>query len=1039
MSQPLPERNRTFRRPVSPIEWWFLGHPESMSPTLGVVVEGDGILAPERLAAAIATASEACPGARLVREEQTWVDGGTPPPLLIVDAAAGEDLLRLPQLQAPLAGSGVPYCQVILVRRDGGGRTAVAFRAHHAVMDAKGLLTWTADVFRALRGEQPLGAPDPVGDREVYDTLIDREVSDYPLSDKAPIMGACEPTSHTRTVTARRTLQGTHPGLAARLAVLLAEMVAEQVGDARPAAFYVPVNLRHYRPEVRSTANFSLGLTLRVTAGEEWETVHERLLRAIQEREQLRTVPSSELLSAPLSGVEAMLLEINRRVRAKESFPTDAVLSHTGRVELAELHAPGFTAHTAFPLVRPTPGGAPDLNILEVGRHTEITLSWWDGDATGARIEALLDRIAAGLAPHRVSRPASPPAAPAAASSAGTSTDGKPAASPADRTTDGAPAGLVTRFLRRAAEHPDALALDGGPGERLTYRQFERRTAVVAAALSERGVGPETVVGVLGERSVPSVVAIWGVLRAGGAYLPIDARNPDPRIADLLADSGAPLCLLPRMYEERACIPEGCTALSLDDLDWSGDPQVPDPEPCEDQLAYVIYTSGSTGRPKGVEVEHGALRVFTDWTLRDLGIDAGTRMPLLTSIGFDLAANAFYLPLLAGGTTILRPAEVSHAMLRELLLESGANTLTLTPSHLVLINRLGLRPAGFRSVVVIGEQLHTSVAREAREVFGPDCRIVNTYGPTEATVMMTRHTFDPAADTGPVVPIGVPTDGTEIILLDEHGRFTADGEAGELCIGGAQLARGYRGSPELTADRFVRLADGTPVYRTGDLVRPLPGGSYEFQTRLDDQVKILGHRVEPAEVAQALRAHPFVADAVVLPRTTGDRKALAAYVVRAPGADHATAEALTAHLAKSLPAYLVPAATVFVDAIPQNMNGKTDPSRLPDPFARDHSGEQGAPAHAPADDLAAAVAEIWSEILGLAPDHLSDDADFHRLGGNSLEFLTMLATVADRVVGEPARPHFDAALPHLIRNPTLRHTTAASREAREARPDHVIA
>lgn len=151
------------------------------------------------------------------------------------------------------------------------------------------------------------------------------------------------------------------------------------------------------------------------------------------------------------------------------------------------------------------------------------------------------------------------------------------------------------------------------------------------------------------------------------------------------------------------------------------------------------------------------------------------------------------------------------------------------------------------------------------------------------------------------------------------------------------------GSPELTADRFVRLADGTPVYRTGDLVRPLPGGSYEFQTRLDDQVKILGHRVEPAEVAQALRAHPFVADAVVLPRTTGDRKALAAYVVRAPGADHATAEALTAHLAKSLPAYLVPAATVFVDAIPQNMNGKTDPSRLPDPFARDHSGEQERP------------------------------------------------------------------------------------------------
>ncbi|ONI75269.1 hypothetical protein ALI144C_41815 [Actinosynnema sp. ALI-1.44] len=1005
--KPPPTGERTFRRRITPLEWWFLGHPRGMTPTFGVVVEGDGALDPDRLTEAIAVASQACPGARLVRRDHDWVDGGKPPPLAVVDVAEDQDLLRIPQLHECLTGPGVPFCQVVLVRRETGGRSAVVFRANHAVMDAHGLRSWIYDVFRALRAEPVIGAPDPVADRDVYDQFPVRTDKPFPHADKTPIMGICKPTSQPRTVVARRALQGRFPGITARLAALLADVVAEQPGTKRKAAFYVPVDLRYYRPEVRSTANLTLGMPVEVQAGEDWADIHARMLQGVKDGAPAQNVVPDKVLSVPLPAIESILLETNRQTRPKERVPVDAVISHAGRFELGNLCAPGFTSHTAYIMERPLPGESPVLNVTELDWHTEITVAWWDGEATQARLDALLDRLVSTLAPR-------PPSLPQA---------GKPPA-PGSWADD-----VVTRFLQRAAKTPDAIALDGGEDGVLTYRQMERRTAAVAAALRERGAGPDTVVGVLGDRSVASTIGVWGVLRAGAGYLPIDARNPDARIAGLLADAGAPICLVQRPYDVRDCLPDGCVRLVVDDFGEDTDVRVPVPEIRDDQLAFLIYTSGSTGRPKGVEIPHGAVRTWADWAIRDLGLDSGTRLPMLASLGFDVAACALYLPLLAGGTAVLRPADISHSMLRELLLESGANTLMMTPSHLALINRLGLRPKGFRTVVTMGEPLSTAVAREAQQVFGPGCAVVNSYGPTETTVIMTWLPFDAGADANDtaIVPLGLPTAGTSVFVIDDHGRYTADGETGEIWIGGPQLARGYRGQPELTRRAFIRMADGTRVYRSGDLARRLPDGrTLEFVSRVDDQVKILGHRVEPAETAHVLRGHPAVAEAVVLARPSGDHKALAAYVVRVPDSE-VTVDELVSHVSAVLPAYLVPAATVFVDAIPHTMNGKVDARQLSDPFARVPALAASA---AGRDTTAAAVAGVWSEILGIDPDRLDDDTDFQQLGGNSLDLLTMLAKVADRVVGEPARADFDAALATLVRTPTLRLVTAAVNNAR---------
>ncbi|WP_438485496.1 non-ribosomal peptide synthetase [Streptomyces sp. S186] len=990
-----------YRRPISPIEWWFVGHPDSQSATIQFLVEGVGRLEPRQLARAVETASAACPGARLVREGLTWVDSGLAPAVHVVDGSGADagDVLRLPELQAPLAGPDTPTCEVVLVH---GPVTTLAFRADHAVMDANGLLLWALDVFRALRGEAPVGAPDPINAVDVLAEVADVEELSLPAYDRPPVLGPRGAADRSRSVSGRRSVQGNHPGMVAKLATAL--VAAAGLADAR---FFVPVDLRHHRPEARTTGNMSHGVHLDVKAGESWEAVHERLLRALSEGEATRKAPPADLLTRTVAELNEAITALDDKICRENAFPTNAVLSHVGRVSLADLHTPEFTAHTAYSVSRPVPAGAPDVAVLEVNGRTEITLSWWDAPETGGQTAALLDRLAEELSP-----------------SAHRNWPGNSTARPLPSEDD-----IVAMFLRQAAATPGRVALDGPEGE-VTYEEFARRTAVVAAELRALGAGRESVVGVLADRSVSALVAIWGVLRAGAAYLPLDLDLPDARIREVLTDVDAPVCLMERTQETRECLPEECAPLVIEALDHAAEPPALEADIHPEDLAYVIYTSGSTGRPKGVQIEHRGLTNYVHWAAREFGIGAESRVPLLSSLSFDVSGNTVLLPLVFGGTAVLRPGAVSHTLLRELLVRCRADALFLTPSHLELISRLDLTVEGFRSVVVIGEQLRRSVAERAQEVFGPECRIINSYGPTEATIVLTRHVYSPEADTGPAVPIGAPTDNSTVFLLDAQQRFVPVGEPGEMYLGGVQLARGYHGRADLNRERFVRLADGTRVYRTGDIARVLPTGELEFIGRSDDQVKVLGHRVEPAEIAQALESHPAVDAAVVVPRAQpGDaaHKALCAYVISAAGVSVAD---LNAHVARLLPPYMVPAATEVVASLPYTLNGKVDVRALPDPFRRDRRTVTGSAR----DAYAAAIAGIWSETLGVPPDEIDDTADFYQLGGNSVLLLAMLAAVSREVVGSAAEDDFMSGLGRIVREPTLARVSELARQTRAAAP-----
>lgn len=543
-------------------------------------------------------------------------------------------------------------------------------------------------------------------------------------------------------------------------------------------------------------------------------------------------------------------------------------------------------------------------------------------------------------------------------------------------------------IARQAAATPAAVAVVSG-ADSLTYAELMARADDWAAALQACGAGPDAPVAIAMERSLEMVVGILAVLRAGAAYAPLDLDYPAERLGYTLRSSGAGILLvaggLPEVLREAA--PE--RVLDLRQAPPAGDDWTPVPTHGE-HIAYIIYTSGSTGRPKGVANRHAGLANRLRWMQDAYGLEPGDVVLQKTPFGFDVSVWEFLWPLMVGARLVMA-APGDHRdpeKLADLIVRHGVTTLHFVPSMLQAFLACGeaARCASPRRILCSGEALPADVRDAALEAW-PGAGLYNLYGPTEAAIDVTATAC--AREDGGRVPIGAPIQATQAWVLDADLNLTPPGAAGELYLGGVQLARGYVGAAGLTADRFVAdpRGDGARLYRTGDLAAWRDDGVLLYLGRTDHQIKIRGFRVELGEIEARLAARPEVGAAVVVAQSTPQGARLVAYV---SGSDEAAgapdAAVLRAALGMALPDYMVPAAIVVLPALPLSDNGKIDRKALPAVnFAQ--AGGQAAPEGA----MEVMLAGIWQEVLGV--ERVGRDDNFFELGGDSILTLKIVAAV----------------------------------------------
>jgi iturin family lipopeptide synthetase C len=534
----------------------------------------------------------------------------------------------------------------------------------------------------------------------------------------------------------------------------------------------------------------------------------------------------------------------------------------------------------------------------------------------------------------------------------------------------------------------------------MTYKELNEKANQLAHLLIENGIQPGSIVGIMAERSIEMIIGILGILKAGGAFLPIGPDYPKERNQYILSDSNAKLLLTTRSFTKNIDFKK--EIIYLDDykgkkgIHHSSDQFIIHHS---DSLAYIIYTSGSTGNPKGVMIEHRGLVNYTCWAAKKYVKGERVDFPLHTTLSFDLTITSIFVPLITGNAIVITGGDPHEILAIRIIEENNVGVVKLTPTHLKVIRAKKVRAgsqSNIKRFIVGGEELDLQLAKDISENFNGNIEIYNEYGPTEAVVGCMIHKFDPVKDDRVSVPIGVPADNVRIHILDKYLKPLPPGISGEIYIAGDGLARGYLNKPGLTIDKFVpdpfEPGKGKRMYKTGDLAGRLPGGNVEFLGRIDQQVKIKGYRIELGEIENHLQKNHNVKEVIVTVREDeeGD-KYLAAYcMLKKSAADNISAEAemleLREHLSMELPEYMIPSYFVPLDRFPLTPNGKIDRKALPKPSEVINSGFQYS---APRNEIEETLVKVWGDVLGV--EQLGIEHDYFALGGDSIKAIQITA------------------------------------------------
>jgi amino acid adenylation domain-containing protein len=579
---------------------------------------------------------------------------------------------------------------------------------------------------------------------------------------------------------------------------------------------------------------------------------------------------------------------------------------------------------------------------------------------------------------------------------------------PADKT-------IHRLFEEQVMKTPGITALSHK--DEMTYGELNKKANQLARVLRGKGVKAGSVVGIMAEPSPEMITGLLAVLKAGGAYSPVDPGYPAKRVEFMIKNGNTQLLLIQDRFSNRNGITAEMIVLE-DKIHYNGDGTDLVNVNSPGDPVYIIYTSGSTGAAKGILLEHKGVVNYVKWAEKNYLKEEKIDFPLYSSLSFDLTVTSIYVPLVSGNKILVYDRDDREFVIEKIVNDGKAGIIKLTPTHLGILAQLPLNPEkkSIKKMIVGGEELTTEIAGRIYGLFGGDIEIFNEYGPTEATVACMIYEYNPARDSRISVPIGVPIDNAKIYILDERQKPVLPGVPGELCVSGDGLARGYLNRPRLTAEKFINnpFVPGGLIYRTGDTARWLPDGNVEFLGRMDDQVKIRGHRLEPGEIEYHLLTHEDIKEASVIAKedTAGSGGTfLCAYLIsrREP-----TVSELREYLSAKLPSYMVPSYFVFLEKMPLTASGKINRKALPEPEPRASEDYT-----TPENDIEKRLVEELQAVLGI--DRVGIHDNFFQVGGDSVKAIQ----VSSRLI----RSGLKLQIRDIFRTPTIRELSRCIKQS----------
>jgi len=987
------------------------------------IIEGVGEISLAKLKEAVHKACEACPGARASIIGRYWVDSERDPPIICLDSLDfdGFSFDRVDLFKTKIDSYQSPCTEIYYIKSP---TPRMIFRVFHGAMDGKGALTWVSNIFKALRDEATFEAKSTLTDLQFLETIKNKASREKINLNLDKTIFKKKSSQKTREVYWKRlTLPGRYAGVLAKIGKTLTEYYKEDENK-----FLVPVDIRRHGKASDAIANLTLPIFLETKKTESWEDINGKLLYGLKKGDELNFSNAEEnfLTKLPDFVMKKSLSLLGAYQKIIKKFMVGGILSHLGKIKLADFSTDTFKANKFYSLPIQQPLTPLSLVAVETDDETEVVISSYTDLLEKDDCEKILSLIEESLTGTNVYQVIND-----------TKKEFQFEITPYEMIE----ASLLGRGKAIAFYENEKV---------ITYEELNYRVNYLVSWLEKQGITKNGRVILCLGRSSKMLSLVLAIMKVGAVFIPIDSHYPAKKIFEFLESDNIDFLFYESANEDNYGNVDDKKTFNIDRFDFlnmnnsfSSENTIRKSKHFSDDVVYQIYTSGTTGRPKGVQVTNLSFANYLNWARDIYRADEKTCFPFFTSISVDLTLTSIFLPLVTGGSIFIYNENTTSHLLKKILNNERLNFIKLTPTHLKLICQNGEAGKNKKVLIVGGEQLEGDIALKAQQLFGQDCLIVNEYGPTEATVGCVYHSYDLKKETSnEAVPIGIPIANTKIYICDENLKLVPVGRIGELYVGGKCLAKGYYSNGKFSEMNLVTI-HGEKFYKTGDLVKFNSNLKLIYLGRNDDQVKILGHRVELGEIRSALLGLTEINDVFITHRKNDENQTelLAYYLSSKP----LLKENILAFLQKKLPLHMIPKKYKRLESFPIAKGGKIDKTLLPEINEQDiseiskitDSVKSEKPRDCELTELELNIFRIWSKIL---KTHLSKqhyNVSFYDLGGDSLNLIKMLNEVVESLLGTDNEEFLMSSIQKFYNEITIRNLVFAIHEIIDSKKNKI--